>query len=163
LGLNSAQLLPLFPVSDLDQPVMEPLPRLERPPVWSANWLVAGGVVGLLVFIIVLLYAFAGGGEGTPFAPTVLPTQEQATPAPAPASSERAQTALTQGGAVPDLSGQNVAQALDLLQQMGLAYFVLETFTDLAPPGVILAQSPSPGTPLDAGDVVTLVVSRGQR
>lgn len=162
LGLDISGLLPLFPVSYLDQPVMEPLPRVERPPVWSPSWLLGAGVVGLLILIIVLLYAFAGG-EGSPFGPAAIPGQEAASTAVSISRGESAVAAVTQGGVLPDLRGRNVAQAVELLQRMALGYFVWETFTDQAPAGVVLEQSPAPGTQLAAGQMVTLVVSRGPR
>lgn len=161
LGLEASQLLPLFPVSYLDQPVMEPLPRLDRPPIWSPTWLVSVGVVGLLVLIIVLLYTF-GRGEGSPFGPGAISGQESAATATV-AGSGSSVTAVSQGGVLPDLRGRNAVQAVELLQRMSLGYFVWETFTDQAPAGVVLEQSPAPGSELSAGQLVTIIVSRGQR
>lgn len=160
LGLDPSQLLPLFPVSYLDQPALEPLPRLQRPPVWSPSWLVGGGIVGLLVLIIVLLYTVARDDQGSPFGPTSLaPTGQTA----AISTAASAPSPLTTAGILPDWRDMSASQAIQMLQQMGLSYFVLEVFSEQAPPGQVMQQSPAVGTKLEGGQVVTLVVSRGRR
>ncbi len=162
LGLEPTKLMPLFPVSYLDQPAMQPLPKVDRPPVWSASWLVAGGIVAFLILVITLLYAFAGGGEESFLGTTSLPEEQtgglQTSPSPQPTSAP-----VAQGGAVPDLEGRTSAQAIELLQQIGLGYAIFETFSDQAPAGQVIEQSPSSGTEVDGGQIVTLIVSRGPR
>jgi cytoskeletal protein RodZ len=158
LGLEPAQLMPLFPVSYLDQPAMQPLPKVDRPPVWSASWLVAAGIVGFLVLIIALLYAFAGGNESG-LLQSPLPELETS----APSSPQVTSTPVAQVDALPDLRGRNSTQAIEILQQLGLNYAIFETFSDQVPAGQVIEQSPATGTRLQSGQVVTLVISRGRR
>lgn len=157
LGLEPSKLMPLFPVSYLDQPVMQPLPKVDRPPVWSASWLVAAGIVGFLVLIVALLYAFAGGGEDNFLGTTPLPEESGSSSTSQPATSG------VQASAVPDLKGRTSAQAIDMLSQIGLGYAIIETYNDNVPAGQVIEQSPSSGSDLRSGQVVTLVVSRGSR
>ena len=63
LGLEPADLLPLFPVGYLDVPLLEPMPRVTTPRTWPGSGLLAAGVVAVLLIVVVGLYAM-GGSEG---------------------------------------------------------------------------------------------------
>ena len=168
LGLEASVLMPLFPVSYLDQPIMQPLPHLQRTPVWSPSWLLGGGAIGILIAVIALLYYF-GGDSASPFAPSAISQPEAG--GIVPASSLAAETAgdgepalpLVQGGSLPNLQGRSAEQAIEILSQMGLNYFILEVSNSQTSAGVVIQQSPDPGTALKAGEMVTLVVNRGSR
>jgi len=60
---------------------------------------------------------------------------------------------------VPDVREVTQAQALSDLAQAGFEVQVVEQESTLEPPGIVLAQSPRPGTPLERGSVVTITVS----
>ncbi len=60
---------------------------------------------------------------------------------------------------VPDVREVTQAQALSDLAQAGFEVQVVEQESTLEPPGIVLAQSPQPGTPLERGSVVTITVS----
>jgi beta-lactam-binding protein with PASTA domain len=62
---------------------------------------------------------------------------------------------------VPDVVGLGVAEAVRDLGQRGYAADVQERVSSSAPPGEVLAQAPAPGTELDRGSRVTIVVTRG--
>ena len=63
LGLEPADLLPLFPVGYLDVPLLEPMPKVTTPTTWPGSGLLAAGVVAVLLVVVVGLYAI-GGSEG---------------------------------------------------------------------------------------------------
>ena len=60
---------------------------------------------------------------------------------------------------VPDVRNVTQAQALSDLAQAGFEVQVVEQESTIEPPGIVLAQSPQPGTSLDRGSVVTITVS----
>ena len=60
---------------------------------------------------------------------------------------------------VPDVREVTQAQALSDLAQAGFEVQVVEQESTLEPPGIVLAQSPQPGTSLERGSVVTITVS----
>jgi len=71
LGLEPADLLPLFPVGYLDVPLLQPMPKVTTPRTWPGSGLLATGVVAVLLIVVVGLYAI-GGSEGSsqpPFGP----------------------------------------------------------------------------------------------
>lgn len=61
---------------------------------------------------------------------------------------------------VPDVQRLSQAQALSDLAQAGFEVQVVEQETAVDSPGLVLAQSPQPGTSLVRGSVVTITVSR---
>ena len=60
---------------------------------------------------------------------------------------------------VPDVTELNVAQALSDLAQAGFEVQQVEQESTLEPAGIVLAQSPQPGTSLERGSVVTITIS----
>ena len=60
---------------------------------------------------------------------------------------------------VPDVREVTVAQALSDLAQAGFEVQQVEQESTLEPPGIVLAQSPQPGTSLERGSVVTITIS----
>jgi cytoskeleton protein RodZ len=66
LGLEPTSLLPLFPVGYLDVPLLEPMPRVTTPRTWPGSGLLAAGVVGMLLIVVVGLYALGGSDGNSP-------------------------------------------------------------------------------------------------
>ena len=60
---------------------------------------------------------------------------------------------------VPDVRDVTVAQALSDLAQAGFEVQQVEQESTLEPAGIVLAQSPQPGTSLERGSVVTITIS----
>jgi beta-lactam-binding protein with PASTA domain len=73
------------------------------------------------------------------------------------------EVAVSRGRAilVPNLAGQNGDQALATLRSLGLTAIENRQIDAKVPAGVVIAHAPGPGTPLLAGEVVTVVVSDG--
>jgi len=65
LGMEPADLLPLFPVGYLDVPLLEPMPKVTTPRTWPGSGLLAAGVVAVLLVVVVGLYALGGSESGT--------------------------------------------------------------------------------------------------
>jgi hypothetical protein len=63
-------------------------------------------------------------------------------------------------GTVPDLEGGHGLAAIGVLLAVGLPYIVIQVENDDVPSGTVFRQFPAPGTTLEEGVVVTLLVSR---
>jgi hypothetical protein len=67
---------------------------------------------------------------------------------------------VVQTGKVPDVRGQTALVGIHAISEAGLRFFVIEVKNSKVPQETIYQQSPSPGTKVDEGSVVTLMVSR---
>jgi len=170
LGLEPANLLPLFPVGYVEEPVLQPWPKVTRPRTWPGSGLLTGAVVGVLILIVALLYSLGGQGDGSNhslFSYQTATSETAAVPsaeAPLVAPAVTETPPLTAGiptGAMPDLRAQSLAEASATLRDMGLSYLAVEVSSAEMPVGHIVRQSLAPGSAIDPGQVVTLEVSRG--
>jgi len=170
LGLEPANLLPLFPVGYVEEPALQPWPKVRTPRTWPSSGLLAGGVVGVLILIVVLLYGLGGQGESshslfglqtaTPETVAVLPETEEPVVAATVAETPSAPLEIPPG-TMPDLRAQPLADAAATLRDMGLSYLVVRVSSSEMPEGHIVRQSLKPGSDFDPDQVVTLEVSRG--
>jgi transcriptional regulator with XRE-family HTH domain len=169
LGLEPANLLPLFPVGYVEEPDLQPWPKVKTPRTWPSSGLLAGAVVGVLILIVVLLYSLGGQGESssplfglqtaTPETAAVLPAVE--TPVTAAAVTETLAPLEIPPGAMPDLRARPLADAAATLRDMGLSYLVVQVSSSEMPEDHVIRQSLEPGTDFDPDQVVILEVSRG--
>lgn len=164
LGLNARDFIQQLPGAKLEPelPALPDLGREVRVPLISASWLVAGVIVVLLLIVGVVLFANRGGDEASettgppPFEEPVGEGAEEPEP---PADVEPGPVPVTPGE-MPDVRGRHALTAIDAVTQAGLRYFVIEVENDEVAAETVFQQSPSPGTPVEEGAVVTLVVSR---
>jgi transcriptional regulator with XRE-family HTH domain len=174
LGLDGNEILRLYPEKGRE-PDMVPLPQVSRPapPALSLNWIVAGGVVLVLLFAGILLYR-SGSGEngGVPAkeaaaspaamqgAGAEVPEQGVAGAVSTPTPSEN-QAVQAPPVKMPDLRGSTLADALRRINEEGLDCVIMQVYSKSVPVDVVINQSPSPGSEASADAVVTLTVSRG--
>jgi cytoskeleton protein RodZ len=171
LGLEPANLLPLFPVGYVEEPVLQPWPKVTRPRTWPGSGLLTGAVVGVLILIVALLYSLGGQGEGNGHSlfsyqtatseTAALPSAEAPVVAPVATATPPPLTAEIPAGAMPDLRAQSLAEAAATLRDMGVSYLAVEVSSAEMPVGHIVRQSLAPGSTIEPGQVVTLEVSRG--
>jgi beta-lactam-binding protein with PASTA domain len=64
---------------------------------------------------------------------------------------------------VPDVRGVTMAEAMRAVHDQGLTYVVVQVYSNDVAAGVVMSQSPSPGSKASTGDPVTLTVSRGSQ
>ncbi|TMB67689.1 MAG: PASTA domain-containing protein [Chloroflexi bacterium] len=164
LGLDPGQLMPFFPVGHVEEPKLDPLPEVDQPRTWNMNGVLAIGVVGLLILLVVALYSV--GHEDTspalrsqePAAITgnssqnVIVPPEQKSNAPANAAGP--------ASALPDLAGQSVDDAVSIVQETGASVSIIYVKQGDVPVGQIVNHQPGPGAAVGPGDVVTLIVSQ---
>jgi len=157
-------------VGYVEEPVLQPWPKVTRPRTWPGSGLLTGAVVGVLILIVALLYSLGGQGEGSNhslFSYQTATSETAAVPsaeAPLVAPAVTETPPLTAGiptGAMPDLRAQSLAEASATLRDMGLSYLAVEVSSAEMPVGHIVRQSLAPGSTIDPGQVVTLEVSRG--
>ena len=156
---------------------MTPLPHVSRPapPALSLNWLVAGGVVLVLLLAGILLYRGTGQGKsgGVPASEVVAspvaamegggaeaPSNDVAGAVSTPTPSED-EAVEAQPVKMPDLRGSTLVDALHKIEDEGLDCVIMQVYSKSVPANVVISQSPSPGSKASADDVVTLTVSRG--
>ncbi len=171
LGLDVEETFSLLPADLPRPPDLEPLPGLRRVPRTALPAL--NGPRGAAIFAavtVVLLVVFATsriGGDGDVAvqepAPADVTLDATATPAGDAPSAESPGPAGTvppfDVGETPNFIGVDRATAQALLTQLGLQFVVIEIATDEAPAGAVFRQAPDPGSPIEAGDSVTLIVS----
>jgi serine/threonine-protein kinase len=63
--------------------------------------------------------------------------------------------------AVPDLTGKSEAAAVSLVDNADLVPDVRKEAHPTVPPGQVVSQDPAPGTPVEKGSPVTIVISSG--
>ncbi len=162
LGLDPGELLPFFPVGHVEEPKLEPLPQVKQPRTWSMSGIIAVAAVGALILLVIGLYSIGSdGGEGSPLLrgeqaaleegapPVVVPPEEEAPPA---------EPGVTQ--ALPDLAGRSMDEAITIVEEVGAGYVVIGVREGEVPVGRVMDQEPPPGTVVEPGDLVTLIVSR---
>jgi len=171
LGIEPANLLPLFPVGYVEEPVLQPWPKVARPRTWPSSGLLTGAVVGVLILVVALLYSLGGQGEDNSYSlfgyqtatseTAAVPSGEAPVVAPAVTETPPPLSPEIPAGAMPDLRAQPLAEAAATLRDMGLSYLAVEVSSAQMPVGHIVRQSLAPGSAIDPGQVVTLEVSRG--
>ena len=162
LGLDAADLLPFFPVGHVEEPNMEPLPEVKQPRTWSMSGIIAVATVGALILLVIGLYSIGNEGDegnsllqrepaalegGAP--PVVVPPEE---------GMSGAEPGATQ--ALPDMAGRSLDEAIAIVEGAGAGYVVIGVREGEVPVGQVVEQQPPPGTVVEPGDLVTLIVSR---
>jgi len=160
LGLDPGELMPFFPVGHVEEPRLDPLPEVEQPRTWNMNGVLAIGVVGLLILLVVALYS-VGHEDTSPLLQSrepaalgnnsqnvIVPPESSNAPAAGPAS------------ALPDLAGQSVDDAVSIVQETGASVSIIYVKQGDVPVGQIMNHQPGPGATVGRGDVVTLIVSQ---
>lgn len=157
LGLEPKDLLPFFPVGHVEEPVLEELPEVTEPRTWNPSSLIAIGVVGALILLVIALYSL--GSESSP---------DFRSESFADAQNNGVLTGDDPGEgvvggpdtALPDLAGQTLEEAVSIIEQIGATYLIVGTTEGDIPAGVVVAHDPSPGDTVGPGDLVTITVSQ---
>ena len=161
LGLDPSDLLPFFPVGHVDEPNLEPLPEVKQPRTWSMSGIIAVAAVGALILLVIGLYSIGSeGGDGNSLLREPAALDESAPPVAVPPDEgvPAAESGVTQ--ALPDLAGRGVDEAIAVVEDAGAGYVVIGVREGEVPVGQVVDQQPTPGTVVEPGDLVTLIVSR---
>ncbi len=160
LGLEPKDLLPFFPVGHVEEPVLESLPEVTEPRTWNPSSLIAVGVVGALIVLVVLLYSLGSDSNPDFRSDGFAGTQDNGVlTGDDPAAGGQGQV----GGpalALPDLAGQTLEEAIAIVEETGATYLIVGTTEGDVPVGVVVAHDPGPGDTVGPGDLVTITVSQ---
>ena len=167
LGLDVDETYSLLPADLPRPPDLEPRPGLRRAPrtaLPALNGPRAAAVFAAVAVVVLLVFTTSRiGGDGGVAVQDPAPVGATATPAgdaPSAGSPGPAGTVPPfEVGETPNFIGVDREMAQALLTQLGLQFVVIEITTDEAPPGEVFRQAPDPGSPIGAGDSVTLIVS----
>lgn len=162
LGLDPADLLPFFPVGHVDEPRLEPLPEVNQPHTWSMSGIIAVGVVGALILLVIGLYSIGGedGDSSSLLRREPAALEQSAPPVAVPPEGDIPAAASGVSQALPDLAGRSLDEAVSIVEGAGAGYVVIGVREGEVPVGQVVDQQPLPGTVVEPGDLVTLVVSR---
>jgi cytoskeletal protein RodZ len=165
LGLDPGELMPFFPVGHVEEPRLDPLPEVDQPRTWNMNGVLAIGVVGLLILLVMLLYSV--GREDTS------PQFQPQGPAALTGNSDNSQRVITgpqensnppvaagPASALPDLAGQSVDDAVAIVEETGATVAIFGVKQGDVPVGQVVNHDPGPGAAVGPGKVVTLIVSQ---
>lgn len=183
LGLDPEESVAAMPI--LARPLgLEPMPGLRRrvtPLLPAINVPVAGAIAAAVVLAVVAYFLLpALGGESglpdegtTPTATATATTADgagsgtDATPTSTPDGTNDTDVPPTSAtvppfeeGTAPDFAGVTREEAQAVLANLDVTPLFVDSSSE-APAGVVFDQSPSPGTELEPGDVITIFVSTG--
>ena len=153
LGLEPGKLMPFFPVGHVDQPKLEPLPKLsDRRGSSLLGKMAIPAAIVIAAVTVVAIYAFAQeSGESALGGASVNSSV-----------SEPATVGLAGIGAevvVANLVGQSAETAVVVLESQGASYVVIAVQSE-GQAGYVVQQIPAPEAVLLPGELVTLFVSR---
>ena len=160
LGLEPKDLLPFFPVGHVEEPVLVSLPEVTEPRTWNPSSLIAIGVVGALIVLVIALYSL-GSDSNPDFRPeSFADTQNNGVlTGDDPGAGGQGQVSGP-AIALPDLAGQTLEEAVTIVEETGATYLIIGTTEGDVPVGVVVAHDPGPGDTVGPGDLVTITVSQ---
>ena len=153
LGLEPGKLMPFFPVGHVDQPKLQPLPKLPGRRVRPLLGKMAmPAAIVIAAATVIGIYAFAQESGESAFGGTSVNSSV----------SELATVGLSSVGAevvVANLVGEAAETAVVALESQGASYVVIAVQSE-GQAGYVVQQSPAPDVVLLPGELVTLFVSR---
>ena len=163
LGLDPGQLMPFFPVGHVEEPRLDPLPEVDEPRTWNMNGVLAIGVVGLLILLVVALYSVGHEDTSSQFQrqePGALSGNNSQDVIVPPEQNSNAPAAAGPASALPDLAGQSVDDAVAIVEETGATVAIFGVKQGDVPVGQVVNHDPGPGATVGPGKVVTLIVSQ---
>ena len=164
LGLDPGQLMPFFPVGHVEEPTLDPLPEVAQPRTWNMSGVLAIGLVGFLILLVIALYSVGREDTSPAFRQSTSSQDENTVPQTLTPPDEQGSTGNTTnpgpGAALPDLVGQSLEDAIAIIEGTGASYAIVNVKDGDFPVGQVVDHSPGPDETVGAGDVVTLIVSQ---
>lgn len=160
LGLNARDFVSEMPGAR-PEPELPPLPDVAREgamPLLQPSWIIAGAVIVVMVLAGLFMFWSRSDDGGTD-----LQTEGPQTERPVGEGAENPQPTSNpidvEPGEVPNVRGQPALEGIHAVSEAGLRFFIVEVENDDVAPETIFDQSPSAGTSVDDGAVVTLMIS----
>ncbi len=155
LGLEPKELMPWFPVGHVEEPALDPLPEVSDPRTWNLNGLIAMGVVGALIAIVIGLYAFGDEPSSAEFA-----RSQQSSEVITGGNSGNEQSGDVPLTNLPELVGQTEQEAVSVIQDAGAVVVIARVDDESVPSGQVVSQDPAAGTDIGPGTLVTITVAK---
>jgi cytoskeletal protein RodZ len=163
LGLDPQELLPFFPVGHVEEPKLEPLPEVTQPQRINPSGMIAIGVVGALVLLVVLIYSIGRGDSESPFVADRLvepPAAEQGGGVITAPNEPAVPAVEGPATAIPDLVGLTAEEAIAIVEETGASYIVIVVAEGDVPSNQVVSQDPEPGAAIGPGDLVNIAIAR---
>ena len=161
LGLEPSELLPFFPVGNVEEPALDPLPEMDEPRTWNMNGIVAMGIFGVIVLLVIGLYTL-GRDDGDAFENVGDQGEAPLTPEDGAEPGTEGEQVVPAGPAesLPELIGLTADEAIGHIESTGADYIIVGTTDGDVPVGQVVAQDPGEGAEVGPGDLVTITVSQ---
>ena len=150
-------------------PAPKELPPVSRPIDVRLGWL-PWALAGVIAVVAVAYFMLSSGGD-LPTQATEQPTQQQQSlaagqgavaPSTGAAVAPAAKSLVAPpDGSLPDFAGVELNNVLDYLRSASYSYLIIQTPNQTVPSGLVISQSPAPGTRAESGAKLTLTVSTG--
>lgn len=161
LGLDPGELMPFFPVGHVEEPTLDPLPEVDQPRTWNMNGVLAVAVVGFLILLVIALYSIGREDTSPAFrSDQTAASEDTSQDVIVPEAPDEGAPNAGPGGALPDLVGLSLEDAIAMVEATGASYIVVGVTEGDVPLGQVVDHDPGPDTVVGAGDVVALVVSQ---
>lgn len=158
LGLNPGDLLPFFPVGHVEEPKLENLPEVRQTRSYNPSSMIALGIVGFLIVLVIALYSIGREDSSPSFIDgTSSLTNNNGSDV---ITGSEGGTGAGAGVALPDLAGQSVETAVESVNATGASYVLIGVREGDVPANTVVDQSPAPDTTVGAGDTVTIYYQR---
>jgi len=150
LGLDPGELLPFFPVGHVEEPTLENLPEVSEPRTWNLSGVITMAVVGGLIMLVIALYSFGGDSGSSSILDNPSGANEDVI------IPEEGGGAPVAGAVMPELKGQSVETAIELVSATGASYVLVGTRQGDAVQNQVVEQSIAAGETVGPGDTVTI-------
>jgi hypothetical protein len=154
LGLDPGELLPFFPVGHVEEPKLENLPEVRQTRSYNPSSMIALGIVGFLIVLVIALYSIGREDSSPSFIDGTSSLSDDNGDVTTGSDGGAA------GNALPDLAGQAVETAVQSVNQTGASYVLIGVREGDVPVNTVVDQSPVPGTAVGPGDTVTIYYQR---
>ena len=157
LGLNPGDLLPFFPVGHVEEPKLENLPEVRQTRSYNPSSVIALGIVGFLIVLVIALYSIGREDSSPSFIDGTSFLSEDNEDV---ITGSEGGAGAGAGIALPDLAGQSVETAVESVNATGASYVLIGVREGDVPANTVVDQSPAPDTSVGPGDTVTIYYQR---
>jgi hypothetical protein len=156
LGLDPGDLLPFFPVGHVEEPKLENLPEVRQTRSYNPSSMIALGIVGFLIVLVIALYSIGREDSSPSFINGSSLSQDNEDVI----TGSEGGAGAGAGVALPDLAGQSVETAVESVNATGASYVLIGVREGEVPANTVVDQSPAPDTTVGPGDTVTIYYQR---
>jgi hypothetical protein len=155
LGLDPGELLPFFPVGHVEEPKLENLPEVRQTRSYNPSSMIALGIVGALIVLVIALYSIGREDSSPAFINDTSGLSENTDDGVTTGNG-----AVAGGVVLEDLVGESIDTAVALVNETGASYVLIGVREGDVPSNTVVDQSPGPGESVGPGVTVTIYYQR---